>query len=246
MLVSIITPSYNSANTILECYKSILDQTIDNWEWLVTDDFSNDQTRKVILEIVASDRRVKPQFLNVNSGPSVARNASLDRAIGRYIAFIDSDDLWDPKKLQLQLSEMQDGKNFVFTSYAAFTDGNERMKVIDGVAKAPIFYEDLLFKRATIGCSTVMLRRSFVGDKRMPDLRSGQDYAFWLSLLQNGEVAHLLPKVLSYYRLLPNSVSRNKFKKALRQWQIYRELENLPLFYSIKCFASYAWRALTR
>jgi teichuronic acid biosynthesis glycosyltransferase TuaG len=104
----------------------------------------------------------------------------------------------------------------------------------------------MLKKRATLGCSTVMLRKSGFEDISMPLIRTGQDYATWLKLLKTGNEAYLLNDVLTSYRIRPNSISRNKFKKAKRQWQIYRELEQLPMLKSLVCFCNYVWRAVFR
>ena len=104
----------------------------------------------------------------------------------------------------------------------------------------------MLRKKATLGCSTVMIRRAGFNDLLMPLLRTGQDYATWLKLLRTGEKAYILNEVLTSYRILPNSISRNKFKKAIRQWQIYRDVENLSFSMSFVCFFFYAYRAVFR
>ena len=104
----------------------------------------------------------------------------------------------------------------------------------------------MLKKKATLGCSTVMLRRNAFDDITMPLLRTGQDYATWLKLLKTGQNAYPLIDVLTQYRILPNSISRNKVKKAKRQWQIYREVEKLSLYKSAVSFCFYAWRAVFR
>lgn len=246
-LVSVITPSYNSGRFVRACYLSIASQTIDNWEWLVTDDASSDGTAEAIRKIAAEDPRVKPIFLSENRGAAQARNASIDRAEGTYLAFLDIDDYWRPDKLETQLAAHRGGVVFTFTSYIQFRESPaEDGKTIDPGPARCFGYDDMLHKRATLGCSTVILDRGTVGTKRMPDLRSGQDYAFWLSILKEGVSACLVPEPMTFYRILPGSVSRNKAKKALRQWQIYRKIEELPLFRSLWAFKSYAINALTR
>ena len=109
-----------------------------------------------------------------------------------------------------------------------------------------ITYENMLRKKATLGCSTVMLRRASFRGLSMPSLRTGQDYATWLKLLRTATNAFPLTDVLTQYRILPNSISRNKIKKAKRQWQIYRQIEELSLIKSTECFIFYAWRAVFR
>ena len=142
---------------------------------------------------------------------------------------------------------MNTGIDFGFTGYQILNeDGSPTGKRIDVSSHGRFDYEDMLAKKATLGCSTVMLRRSAVGDLRMPLLKSGQDYAYWLILLRGGMQAHLLPEVLTSYRIRKNSLSRNKLRKAYQQWRIYRDLEKINLVSAWWYFLSYAVRALIR
>ncbi len=246
-LISIITASYNSSDELLHTYNSIKKQSFLNWEWLVTDDCSCDDTYKLLEDISFNDIRVKIFKNNENSGAAVSRNNSIGNANGDFIAFIDSDDLWEPDKLEKQLAFMGGDIDFSFTAYDLIDEQGEPLsQTVDANQKGSFSYEDMLRKRATLGCSTVMLRRSAFADISMPLLRTGQDYATWLKLLKTGKKAHLLNEVLAHYRIMPNSISRNKFKKAKRQWQIYRKVENLPFVKSAICFSFYAWRAVFR
>jgi teichuronic acid biosynthesis glycosyltransferase TuaG len=246
-IVSIITPSYNSSSFVRDCYKSIVSQTIEDWEWVVTDDASLDGTAEIIREISDEDPRVKPAFFTENRGAARSRNLSIDRAKGAVVAFLDIDDYWRHDKLETQLLAHRGGHSFTFTSFIQFRSSPEEDgKVIDPGPAQCFDYNDMLHKRATLGCSTVMLDRAAIGKKRMPDLRSGQDYAFWLSIMKDNVSAYLVPEPMTYYRVLPNSLSRNKFKKARRQWQIYRDLEQLSLLQSAWVFKSYAIHALMR
>lgn len=246
--VSIITPSYNCQATIWDTYQSITNQTHKNWEWLVTDDCSTDETWHILQDIQVRDSRVKIARNIKNSGAAVSRNNSLSRAQGDFIAFIDSDDLWLGNKLETQLYYMIDSKcNFSFTAYRLINHKGKTLgKFVDTRQESPISYEDLLRKKATVGCSTVMLRKNAFLDISMPLIRTGQDYALWLKLLKNNELAYPLTAVLTEYRILPNSISRNKFKKAQRQWSIYRDIEGLSYVISLWCFCFYAWRAVFR
>ncbi len=190
---------------------------------------------------------MKLQILDVNVGSGKARNESIAMASGRYIAFVDSDDTWMPDKLERQIDFMSDGKAFSFTAYQIMDSrGTPTGKTVDATNFGSFDYEDILRKKATIGCSTVMLDATAIESVAMPDIRTGQDYALWLKLLRSGHSAHLLPEVLTSYRITPNSISRNKVRKALRQWEIYREHEKLPFLQSSACFAHYAYRALVR
>lgn len=249
-LVSVIMPSYNSAETISESIESIISQSYQNWELLVTDDCSTDDTVEILTAYAKKDSRIR-FFMNPrNSGAAVSRNNSISYSNGTFLAFLDSDDIWLPGKLQRQVDFMNTNRyvDFSFTAYCLINgNGKDLGKTIDLQGENLCFsYRDMLHKKATLGCSTVMLRKSSFEDISMPLIRTGQDYALWLKLLKTGKKAYLLNEVLTEYRILPNSISRNKFKKSKRQWQIYREIERLSLFSAGISFAFYAWRAVFR
>lgn len=246
-LVSIITPTFNAKRFVNDLYQCLISQTHQNWEWLVTDDYSTDGTYEILLDISKNDSRVKPIRNNSNCGAAVTRNNSLSRVSGRFIAFIDSDDLWFPEKLEKQIAFMGERISFSFTAYKLIAeDGSDLGYSVDTFHTKPLLYNDMLKKRATLGCSTVMLRQGVIKDLRMPLLRTGQDYALWLKILKSGVEAHPLTEVLTQYRIVPGSISRNKVKKAQRQWEIYRRVEGLGFIYSCWCFGFYAWRAVFR
>lgn len=248
ILISIITPSYNSSDWIEKTYVSIKEQSYPNWEWLITDDCSSDNTLQLLKKISKNDKRVKLFCNEINSGAAVSRNNSLSNASGDFFAFIDSDDLWLLSKLENQINFMEDNLvDFSFTSYELVDDNGQLLnKIVDSHDVKYVTYEDMLRKKATLGCSTVMLRRSAFDDISMPLIRTGQDYGLWLKLLKTGKNAYKVNEVLTQYRILPNSISRNKIKKAKRQWQIYREIEKLSLIKSFECFCFYAYRAVFR
>lgn len=248
MKISIVTATYNSWPYIKETYDSIANQSYKNWEWHVTDDCSSDYTYQYLKQLADRDCRIVIHRNEINSGAAVARNKSLSQCSGDYIAFIDSDDLWNPEKLESQLKFMVDNQlDFSFTGYEVIDEsGKSIKKYIDINQTQAISYEDMLKKKATLGCSTVMLRRLAFSEVSMPDLRTGQDYALWLKLLKTGIRAVPYNKSLMKYRIVSSSISRNKYRKAKRQWQIYRELEKLSLVKSIYCFLFYAWRAIFR
>lgn len=246
-LVSIIMPTFNSKLTIADTLRSVFDQTITNWELIITDDCSTDGTYELLSEMCVNEPRIKLFTNEVNSGAAVSRNNSLSKAKGKFIAFLDSDDLWHPNKLEEQIKFMGDDINFSFTAYELISDSGKNLNVhVDAHQNVPLGYKDMLKKKATLGCSTVILRRDFFPDLTMPLLRTGQDYALWLKILKLGVKAVPYNKVLTRYRIMPGSISRNKFKKSLRQWEIYRRVEGLGFFYSCWCFGFYAWRAVFR
>ncbi len=248
-LVSIITPTYNSANFIEDTYKSVMGQTLSDWNWIVTDDGSTDDTINILNKISSSDHRVQINRNINNLGAAYSRNKSLSIATGKFVAFLDSDDLWKKDKLEKQVEFMNDKKkNFSFTGYELLNEKGSKLNItVDTTHHNNVFnYNDLLLKKVTLGCSTVMLRNKFINGIQMPLLRTGQDYAFWLLLLRNGGVANLLNSPLTEYRIRPNSISRNKIRKAFRQWEIYRKHERISFFMSLIYFSSYAFHALYR
>ncbi|MDG1733769.1 MAG: glycosyltransferase [Thalassotalea sp.] len=246
--VSIIMATFNSSLYLLETVQSIINQSYEDWELLITDDCSTDDTYEHLLKLAKQHENIYVMKNSVNSGAAVARNNSIDKSKGRYIAFLDSDDLWYPEKLKHHLSFIeQNSAALSFTSYALINEHSEPLdKVVDKEDLGWINYEDLLRKKATLGCSTVVVDRKKIGDFKMPSLRTGQDYATWLQLIKISGAALHYPKVLTSYRITPGSISRNKIKKAKRQWQIYRVQERLNVFKATICFCYYAFRAVFR
>lgn len=246
-LVSIITPAFNSSSFIEETAKSVLAQSYHNWEWLITDDGSTDDTWMYLKRLSKKDNRIKVARHHVNLGPAAARNCSIDRAKGKYLLFLDSDDLWLPEKIERHVDFTESGNHsFSFTAYDIVdSSGQPIHKTVDGF-DATVNYDDMLNAKATMGNSTVLVHRDLVGSMRLPDMRTGQDYAFWLLLLKKGFSAVCLPDVLTRYRIRPGSISRNKMIKAKSVWGIYRNQENLNISKSMWCFSRYACRAIFR
>lgn len=249
-LVSVIMPSYNSEKYIAESIESVLNQRYSNIELLITDDCSTDGTKDVVASYAENDFRVKFYQLNENSGAACARNNSLKNSVGRYVAFLDSDDVWHLDKLNSQISFMLKNEYcMTFTAYEVVQESGMSFippRLVDTDSKAIVNYSDMLKKRATMGCSTVVVDRELFGDFLMPNIRTGQDYALWLSLLKTGVKAHCIREVYTFYRLVPGSISSNKFRKARRQFEIYRKLENLSLPSSLMYFFYYAKNAIFR
>lgn len=247
-LVSVIIPAYNSVYQIQEAVSSVRIQSMRSLEIIISDDGSVDSTLGVVERLAQQDPRIKIIAAAENSGAAVARNRALRVASGRYVAFLDSDDVWiHPNKLSKQIEFMEQKFAAIsFTAYQVASPGAHAQTIVDLGCPDAVTYKDMLAKRATMGCSTVMLDTYAVGEVQMPLIRTGQDYGLWLSILREGHVAYRFPEVLTEYRILPNSISRNKFKKALRQWQIYRELEGLGRLRSSFYFASYAYKAVFR
>ncbi len=246
-MVSIIMPTYQSSDYISETIDTVINQTYPNWELLITDDASEDNTVEIIKKYSEKDARINLVSLYKNQGAAVARNNSLSRVKGRYVAFLDSDDLWLPDKLEKQLNFMKSKSSvFSFTCYETVDQDGNIKEVVDMLSKSRVGYDDMLKKKATMGCSTVIIDREKTGDFRFPNIRTGQDYALWLYILKKGIYADCLKEVLTKYRIRPNSISRNKFRKSLRQWEIYRDLEGLSWVKSAWCFLFYAYNAVFR
>ncbi len=244
-LVSIITPSYNSEKFIASCIQSVVNQTYENWELLIVDDCSKDNSVALIKELVSNDDRIKPIFLTNNVGPATARNLAIKSAKGRFIAFLDSDDMWVSNKLEEQLKFMEEGSiAFSYTAYIRISEDDTKEY---NVIRAPksMGYQSYL-KNTAIGCLTVILDRNKISDVEMPNVRSSQDMALWLKIMRTGVKAYGLNKVLAKYRLVSTSNTSNKIKATLGVWKVYREIEQLSLFYSLYCFVSYAFNAIKR
>lgn len=237
-LISIITPAYNAEKFIGETIKSVLNQTYENWELIIVDDYSIDKTIDIVASFQHYDPRIKLIRLKKNSGPAIARNTAIDVAKGRFIAFLDSDDLWLSDKLEKQLQFMlHHDIAFSFTKYMKMKeDGTETGSVID--VPASINYNGLL-KHCVIGCLTVMLDTEKTGKVKMINMRNRQDYVLWLNLTKVGFVAYGLPEILAKYRLVKNSISSNKIKMAKRNWYVYRKVEKQSIIKSAWYFSHY-------
>ncbi|GIO23425.1 glycosyltransferase family 2 protein [Oceanobacillus sp. J11TS1] len=242
-LVSIITPAFNSAKFINETIESVLKQTYTNWELIIVDDDSSDRTVEQVKEFQRWDSRIMLIELKENRGSAVARNIAMKNAKGRYIAFLDSDDLWLPMKLEKQLKFMQ--KNdiaFSFTKYIRIYEDGSETKAISRAPKKVNY--DFLMKHCVIGCLTVMLDIQKIGSVEMTNIRTRQDYALWLKLTRQGYIAYGLPEILSKYRLVKGSISSNKWKAAKQNWYVYRRIEKQNLFKSIWYFCNYAYTGI--
>lgn len=244
-LISIITPAYNSEAYIRETIQSVQAQTYTNWEMIIVDDCSTDATREIVKQLIVEDNRISLFKLEKNSGPAVARNTAIKHAKGRYLAFLDSDDMWLPEKLEKQFAFMSENNyGFSFTEYVKMSDDG---KLVGKPVQIPekVDYKKLL-KRNVIGCLTVMIDTDVVGEVEMVNIRSRQDYVLWLSLCKKGFPAYGLQECLSKYRIVENSVSRNKIKMAKQNWKVYRKIEKLGFFKSAWYFGNYVYLSLKK
>lgn len=227
-LVTIITPAYNAAAYISETIESVLAQTYTNWEMLIVNDCSKDNTVEIVQSYVEKDKRIKLINLKQNSGAAAARNTAIQNAKGRYIAFLDSDDLWKKEKLQKQLNFMQQNSYaFTFTGYENFKETKEN---IQNKVKVP---QSLNYKQALkgnkIGCLTVMLDRTQIQNIHFITQKH-EDYILWLNILKQGITAYGINEKLALYRTgNSKSISSNKLQSALWTWNVYRESQKLSI-----------------
>lgn len=243
-LVSVIMPCYNAHPTITESIESVLSQSYRELELIIIDDSSTVNSTNYVLDYL-EDPRVKLILLNKNIGPAVARNRGILKAEGRYVAFLDSDDVWKQTKLEKQLNYMKKTSSpFSFTAYQMMNeDGSRMLKTIQVPQK--ITYKELL-KNTIIGCSTVVIDRSLVGIFLMPDIRRGEDTATWLKILKKGYIASGIQEPLTNYRVLEGSFSRNKWKMLQSTWKMYRQTQHLSVIRTSYYFYFYAMNAIKK
>lgn len=246
-LVSIITPVYNCESLLEETIKCVLNQTYGNWELLLVDDCSSDNSADVIKKYIKKDKRIKYFKLKENSGAAIARNYALSQSSGRFIAYLDADDLWKPEKLEKQVKFMlKNDYAFTCTDYEKIDEqGNSLNKII----KIPNKVNYNLFLRNTIIQTVGVMVDTLITGKElivMPNIRRRQDAATWCQLLKAGFDCYEVPECLSYYRVVPNSLSSNKFKAIKMNWYWYRKIEKLPLWKTCYCFVGYAFNAIKK
>lgn len=243
-LVSIVTPAYRAAAFIGETIRSVQAQTYPHFEMLIVDDCSPDDTQAVVRAAAAADPRIRLLAQPRNAGPAAARNRALSEARGRWIAFLDSDDLWLPRKLELQLPfhRSQEAKISCTDFCRIDDDGSRTGHRI--VAPTRLDYRQLLCNTG-IPTSTVLVDRSLTGDFRMKETRC-DDYACWLDLLRTGGIAVGLHEDLMRYRVLKSSWSRNKVRYSRHVWKTYRDVERLGLLQSSWSFVHYAVRGVLK
>ena len=246
-LVSIIVPVYNAEKFIKDTIKTVIDQTYENWELLLVNDCSTDKCVEIIKEYQQKDKRIKLFSNTKNSGAAISRNKGIEESRGRYIAFLDADDLWEPKKLEKQVAFMQEKDcAFSFTGYEfADSDGEPNGKRVS--VPSTLNYRQAL-KNTTIWTTTVMLDISKLSKQEvcMPNVRRGQDTATWWKILKKIDHARGINEVLSYYRRTDESLSANKLTALKRTWNLYRNVESLGIYASSYNFCWYVFNAVRR
>lgn len=235
--VSIITPCYNAEEYIEKAIMSVLNQTFTAWEMLIVNDCSTDNSEKVIKDYCAKDSRIKYFKTKHRSGsPSLPRNIGIENARGKYIAFLDADDIWLPDKLESQIKFMeQNNVNFVYSDYEKIDYlGNRNNRVIK-MPSVSTFWD--VIETCTIPCLTVIMTKDIIGNTRFKNIAK-EDFAFWLDILKKNVIAYKTEGVLALYREQKTSRSGNKYNMIKEQWQILRKIEGVKpvvaLYFMIK------------
>ena len=230
-LVSIITPTYNCAKFIARTIDSVLNQTYTNWEMIIVDDRSKDNTKEIVEQYMKNDSRIKYHLLDENSGAAVARTTAMKLAEGSYMAFLDSDDIWTEDKLERQIQWME-ANDYAFscTAYEQIDeDDNPLDKTIKTITKTN--YNRLLLD-CPVGNSSVMYNVEKMGKFEVPNIRKRNDDALWLQMLKKEKYIWGMPDVLMKYRIRKNSISSNKLSVIKYHWILYRDIEHLSVFRS--------------
>ncbi len=231
-LISVIMPTYNCGKFIEKTIKSVINQTYKNWELIIVDDCSKDNTEDVVNKCSKSDDRIKYYRLEINQGAAVARTQAMKIAKGNYMAFLDSDDLWKKDKLEKQINFMKENNySFTCTAYEQIDENDNLLnKKIRTKEKAD--YNRILLD-CPVGNSTVMYNVDKLGKFEVPNIRKRNDDALWLQILKKEKYIYGLNEVLMQYRIRKNSISSNKLDLIKYHWQLYRKIERLSAIRSI-------------
>lgn len=243
-LVSVITPAYNCSTVISETIESVIAQTYNNWEMIIVDDCSKDNTIEIVKEYCQKDERIKLVKMKKNQGSAEARNKGIEVSQGKYIALLDSDDLWKPNKLENQISFMKEnGYALTFTAYEVFRNSDDKKRRLFEVPSA-IKYKQYL-SNTIIGCLTVVVDKEQIPDFHM-EKGYLEDILTWMYYLRNGVTAYGLNENLASYRVIPGSKSSNKIENAKHYFHCLRIQPNLPFISCVFHEIGYAIRALKK
>lgn len=231
-LVSILTPTYNAEKFIRATIESVQNQTYQNWEMILVDDGSTDQTVAIIEKFTQKDVRLKLHKLEQNSGNGFARNAALEKAVGKYISYLDADDLWFPEKLEKQINFLKSNNQyFTFSFYDSIDEeGNDLNRRVE--APNPLSYKQLFFCNY-VGNLTAIYDADYFGKITLPASQKRQDWRLWLTILKQIKVVKPVPEPLAFYRIRKDSISSSKFKLIKHNFGVYREFHGYNLVFSI-------------
>lgn len=230
-LVSIITPTYNSELYISYTIESIQSQSYEYWELLITDDASTDNTVSVIESFTRTDGRIKLFKQRINKGAGIARNNSIKKSNGKYIAFCDSDDLWLPNKLKKQLKFIKN-HNLSFTYSSYLTQDENRNRTGSVYAPSNICYREIL-RNNYIGCLTVLYDVEKLGKVYFPNIRKRQDWVLWINIIERLGIVQGISEPLAIYTVRKDSISKNKLNLIKYNWNVYHKTLNFSLAKSV-------------
>ncbi|MDH0658582.1 glycosyltransferase family 2 protein [Empedobacter sp. GD03865] len=228
-IVSIITPCYNSEKYIADTYNSIKSQSYKNWEWIIVDDCSSDKSVEIIKSF--NDNRIKLIIQSKNQGAAYSRNLALNKAQGRFITFLDSDDLWLPNFLETTINYLiENNEELVYSSYKR-VDENLKPLLTDFIAVDKVDRNRILYN-CPIPMLTSVYDSKRIGKIPVPDVELREDHAMWIDLLGRIKYARAINESLAIYRIRNNSVSRNKLRIAKKQYDVYRYYLKMNIFKS--------------
>lgn len=243
-LVSVIMPVFRAEAYLPQAIDSVLAQTYFNWELLILDDQSPDGAWEIAQRYARKDARIRCIQNEHNLGVAQTRNRGIDLSRGEWIAFLDSDDVWHADKLERQLAAAaRTDADLIYSAYAMFHDHDRRRA--EYLVPAKTSYKDML-RENVIGCSTVLMRRSALGEHRFRSDFYHEDYSLWLELLRSGLSAAGCPEVLVEWRISENARSFNKLNAAKNRWRVYRQAEKLPIWKCALYFIIYAARGFRK
>ncbi len=243
-MVSIITPSHNTEKFIAGAMDSVIAQSYKDWEMIIVDDLSSDSSPGIIEAYAKKDPRIKLLKSEKRSGAAGARNRAIEAAKGRYIAFLDADDLWMPQKLEKQIAFMsRENLAFTYSSYQVIDENDELLTTF--VTIPEISYESML-KTCSVGCLTAVYDIEKLGKMYMPILPTKEEYVLWLDIMKKIGRTKGITEPLASYRVGQTSVSSDKVNAATWQWKVYRDIEHLGLTKSLYYFVNYVYYGLKK
>lgn len=235
-LVTIITPAYNCADKIVNTYYSVIGQSFNNWEWIIVDDCSTDSTYLLIKKLCSKDKRILLYRTPHNCGTAIARNIGLKNAHGRFITFLDSDDLLDLNYLECQLEFIKEHGPLISAGYRR----KAQHTTTNFFVPSEVDYKKAL-RGNPLSCLTTMYDRTVIGNVFFPeDIDKPEDYVFWLSILKKGYIAYGNPVVLATYNIVKGSKSSNKIKLIPYMYRVYHKTQGFNFFKSWFCVVRWA------
>lgn len=239
MLVSVIMPTYNCGKYIGQSVQSVIDQTVTDWEIQIVDDCSIDDTYEVLKPYLDKYSAIHYYRLPQNGGPAAARTEAIKRSKGKYVAFLDSDDLWMSEKLEKQIDFMEKTKAaFSCTAYACINEVGKNLHTVC-VPPEKTDYNKMIRLSNPIGNLTVMYNQEVLGKYAVPPIKKRNDFALWLRILRDVDGCYGMQDVLGFYRIRKNSVSSNKLGQAKYHWELYHDIEKMGFVKS--CWGMGCW-----